>query len=121
MKTYAQIASQNSFARNQEQKQETSQKTQKSKFHIKSEIKQVQKENHDSYEARRLILHVKAEAWKNFNSFNLRNQINDVFLQKENIMNSVIASVARSRTGFSIVLTTMTEYHTDFLLEKQQI
>jgi len=36
-------------------------------------------------------------------------------------MNSVIASVIRSRTGFSIVLITMTEYNADFLLEKQQI
>ena len=114
VKTYAQIASQN-----QSQKQETSQK--KIKNITKSTAEQVQKENHDSYEARRLILHVKAEMWKNFNSFNLRNQINDAFLQKENIMNSVIASVTRSRTGFSIVLITMTEYNADFLLEKQQI
>ena len=40
---------------------------------------------------------------------------------KKNIMNSVIASVIRSRTEFSIILITMTEYNTDFLLEKQQI
>ena len=59
--------------------------------------------------------------WKNFNSYNLRNQINDAFLQKENIINPVIASVTRSRAGFSIVLTTMSEYNADFLLEKQQI
>jgi len=51
----------------------------------------------------------------------LRNQINDAFLQKENITNSVIASVTRSRAGFSIVLITMSEYNADFLLEKQQI
>ena len=52
VKTYAQIASQN-------QKQETSQK--KIKNTTKSTTEQVQKENHDSYEARKLILHVKAE------------------------------------------------------------
>ena len=51
----------------------------------------------------------------------MRNQINDAFLQKENITNPVIASVTRSRAGFSIVLTTMSEYNADFLLEKQQI
>ncbi len=83
--------------------------------------KQAQIQNQNDYEAKRLILHVKTEMWKNFNSYNLRNQINDAFLQKENIANSVIASVTRSRTGFSIVLTTMSEYNADFLLEKQQI
>ena len=83
--------------------------------------KQAQKENHNSYEARRLILHVKADVWKNFNSYNLRNQINDAFSQKKNITNPVIASVTRSRTGVSIILTTMLEYNADFLLEKQQI
>lgn len=33
----------------------------------------------------------------------------------------MIASVTRSRTGFSIVLTTMSNYNADFLLEKQQV
>ena len=64
VKIYAQIASQNSFTRNQKQEQETSQKTQKSKFYTKSEtkqVKQVQKKNQNSYEARRLILHVKVK------------------------------------------------------------
>ena len=83
--------------------------------------KQAQKQNHESYQARRLFLHVKTEIWRNFNSYTLRNQINDAFQQKENIINSVIASVTRSKTGFSVILTTMPEYNADFLLEKQQI
>jgi len=49
----------------------------------------------------------------------LRNQINNAFLQKENINQPVIASVTRSKTGLSIILTTMSKYNADFLLEKQ--
>ena len=83
--------------------------------------KQIQKQDHDSYQARRLIFHVKANIWKNFNSYNLRNQVNDAFFQKKNISDLVIASITRSKTGFSVVLTTMPTYNADFLLEKQQI
>ena len=81
--------------------------------------KQAQKQDHDSYLARRLILHVKIEMWKSFNSYKLRNQINDAFNQKESIINPVIASATRSKTGFSIILTTMPEYNAEFLLKKQ--
>ena len=59
--------------------------------------------------------------WKSFNSYKLRNQINDAFNQKESIINLVIASATRSKTRFSIILTTMPEYNAEFLLEKQQI
>ena len=81
--------------------------------------KQAQKQDHDSYLARRLILHVKTEMWKSFNSYKLRNQINDTFNQKESIINPIIASATRSKTGFLIILTIMPEYNAEFLLEKQ--
>ncbi len=80
--------------------------------------KQAQIQNQNNYKVKKLILHVKTKMWKNFNSYNLRNQINDTFLQKENIVNSVITSVTRSRTDFSIILTIMSEYNADFLLKK---
>jgi len=81
---------------------------------------QKQKQELINYQSRKLIVHVKAEMWKNFNSYDLRNQINDAFLHKENITKSVIASVIRSKTGFSVILIAMPEYNADFLLEKQQ-
>ncbi len=118
--SWAQIAAQNS-QKEQEQQKISTEKRQSQKQIEKQAKKQTQIQNQNDYEAKRLILHVKAEMWKNFNSYNLRNQINDAFLQKENITNPVIASVTRSRAGFSIVLTTMSEYNADFLLEKQQI
>ena len=59
--------------------------------------------------------------WKEFNSYILRNQINDAFMQKENIANPIIASATRSKTDFSIILTTMPEYDATYLLNKQQI
>ncbi len=83
--------------------------------------KQTQKESLESYQARRLILHVQNEIWKDFNSYSLRNQINNIFLEKENIADPVIASVTRSKTGASVILTTMSNFSADFLLEKQQI
>ena len=83
--------------------------------------KQAQKQDHNSYQARRLILHIKTDIWKNFNSYNLRNQVNDAFFQKENISDPVIASITRSKTGLSVVLTTISTYNADFLLEKQQV
>src|SRR5881394_2148209 len=118
--SWAQIAAQNS-QKEQEQQKVLAEKKMSQKQAEKQAKKQAQIQNQNDYEAKRLILHVKAEMWKNFNSYNLRNQINDAFLQKENIINPVIASVTRSRAGFSIVLTTMSEYNADFLLEKQQI
>jgi len=118
--SWAQIAAQNS-QKEQEQQKISTERKQSQKQIEKQAKKQTQIQNQNDYETKRLILHVKAEMWKDFNSYNLRNQINDAFLQKENIANPVIASVTRSRTGFSIVLTTMSEYNADFLLEKQQI
>src|SRR6266513_143965 len=118
--SWAQIAAQNN-QKEQEQQKVLTEKKMSQKQIEKQAKKQAQIQNQNDYEAKRLILHVKAEMWKDFNSYNLRNQINDAFLQKENIANPVIASVTRSRAGFSIVLTTMSEYNADFLLEKQQI
>ena len=43
------------------------------------------------------------------------------FFQKKNISNSVIASITISKTGLLVVLTTMSTYNADFLLEKQQV
>ena len=83
--------------------------------------KQAQKQEHDSYQARRLILYVKTDIWKKFNSYNLRNQVNDAFFQKKNITDPVITLITRLKTGFSVVLIIMPTYNTNFLLKKQQI
>ncbi len=118
--SWAQLTAQNL---QKEQTQQTASVTEKvvKKQSQKQVQKQVQKQDHDSYQAKRLILHVRNDIWKTFNSYNLRNQINDSFMQQEQIANPVVASVTRSRTGVSVVLTTMPEYNADFLLEKQQI
>src|SRR6266480_3442571 len=118
--SWAQIAAQNS-QKEQEQQKISTEKRQSQKQIEKQAKKQTQIQNQNDYEAKRLILHVKAEMWKDFNSYNLRNQINDAFLQKKNIINPVITSVIKSKAGFSIVLIIMSEYNADFLLEKQQI
>ena len=59
--------------------------------------------------------------WKSFNSYHLRNQINDAFFRKEGTTKPVVASVTRFKTDFSVILITMSDYKADFLIEKQQI
>ncbi len=125
--SWAQIAAQNAQNVQTEQKQQASKtaskETQKqpAKQTQKQTQEQKQKQELTSFQSRKLIVHVKAEIWENFNSYQLRNQINDAFFQKEGVTKSVVASVTRSKTGFSVILITMPDCNADFLLEKQQI
>ena len=68
-----------------------------------------------------MILQVNQQFWKDFDGYRLRNQINDAFLRKENRDKPVVASVAKSMTNQSIILTTMPGLTADYLLEKKQI
>jgi hypothetical protein len=121
VKSWAEIAAQTNSKEQQQQKATPAAIKTAQKQPQKQTKKQIQKQELDSYQSKRLILQVKTEIWKSFNSYNLRNQINEAFYQQENITNPVIASVTRSRTGSSVVLTTMPNYNADFLLEKQQV
>ena len=67
------------------------------------------------------MIHVNQQIWKSFNSYNLRNQINDAFQQKKNMKKPVIALVTRSHTGLSVMLTTMSDFNANFLLKKKHI
>ena len=51
----------------------------------------------------------------------MSNQINDAFLQQEKTEKPIVASVVKSLTGQSIVVTAMSGYTADFLIEKRQI
>ena len=48
----------------------------------------------------------------------MKNQVNNAFFQKKNIIDSVIILITRSKTCFSVVSTIILIYNTDFLLEK---
>ena len=58
---------------------------------------------------------------ENFNSYQLRNQINDKFFTEENINLLVIATITKSFTSQSIILTTIPDFLTDFLLQKKTV
>ena len=58
---------------------------------------------------------------ESFNSYQIRNQINDRFFTKENINLPVIATVTKSFTSQSIILTTMPDFSADFLLQKKTV
>jgi len=55
------------------------------------------------------------------NSYSLRNQINDRFFQKENINKPVVATVTKSLSGQSIILTTMSDFSADYMIQNKSI
>ena len=58
---------------------------------------------------------------ENFNSYQLRNQINDRFFTKKNINLLIIATVTKFFTSQLIILITMSDFSADFLLQKKTI
>jgi len=58
---------------------------------------------------------------ESFNSYNLRNQINDRFFTKNNVNQPIIATITKSFTSQSIILTTMPDFSADFLLQKKTV
>ena len=58
---------------------------------------------------------------ENFNSYQLRNQINDRFFTEENINLSVIVTITKFFTSQLIILTTMSDFSVDFLLQKKTV
>ena len=107
-KTYAQIAAANVEEDNLQQ--------------TKKQQKQQEKEKEkEKYREKRLIIQVEKETAEDFDSYILRNQINDRFFTKANIDQSVIATATKSFTSQSIILTTMPDFSADFLLQKKAI
>src|SRR5436190_573816 len=88
----------------------------------KKQQKQQEKEKEkEKYREKRLIIQVEKETAKDFDSYILRNQINDRFFTKANIDQSVIATAIKFFTSQSIILTTMPDFSADFLLQKKTI
>src|SRR5436190_7146645 len=107
-KTYAQIAAVNVEQNNlQQTKQQQKQ--------------QEKKQEKEKYREKRLIIQIDKETAEGFDSYILRNKINDKFFTEANINQSVIATVTKSFTSQSIILTTMPDFSADFLLQKKTI
>ena len=130
--SWAKIASSNIQQQQQGQQQElaiskaqqhtqTKFPTKPTKQEQKQSNTQAKKEAAAEYMERRLILHVDQQVWTKFDKYRLRNQINDAFLQKEKAEKPIAASVVKSLTGQSIVVTVMSGYTADFLIEKRQV
>ena len=49
----------------------------------------------------------------------MRNQINNIFLQKEKVEKPIVALIAKSLTGRIIIVTIMPGYTADFLINKR--
>src|SRR6266536_2876113 len=105
-KTYAQIAAVNVEQNNLQQ--------------TKQQQKQQEKEQEkEKYREKRLIIQIDKETAEGFDSYILRNKINDKFFTEANINQSVIVTVIKSFTSQSIILTTMPDFSADFLLQKK--
>src|SRR6266513_3091229 len=105
-KTYAQIAAVNVEQNNLQQ--------------TKQQQKQQEKEQEkEKYREKRLIIQIDKETAEDFDSYILRNKINDKFFTEANIDQSVIATVIKFFTSQSIILTTMPDFSADFLLQKK--
>jgi hypothetical protein len=70
--------------------------------------------------AMRLILKVPMELLDNLDSIKLRDQINDKFY-KNGYQDPIVATISRSITNLSLVITTMENYSGLFLLEKKAL
>ena len=103
-KTYAQIAAVNVEQNNLQQ--------------TKQQEKQQEKEK---YREKRLIIQIDKETAEDFDSYILRNKINDRFFTEVNINQSVIATATKFFTSLSIILTTMPDFSANFLLQKKTI
>ena len=107
-KTYAQIAAVNVEQNNlQQTKQQQKQ--------------QEKKQEKEKYREKRLIIQIDKETAEDFDSYILKNKINDKFFTEANINQSVIATVTKSFTSQSIILITMPDFSADFLLQKKTI
>src|SRR5947207_3241124 len=107
-KTYAQVAAVNVEQDNLQQ--------------TKQQQKQKEKEKEkEKYKEKRLIVQIDKKTAEDFDSYILRNKINDRFFTEANIDQSVIATVTKSFTSLSIILTTMSDFSADFLLQKKTI
>src|SRR5436190_6803856 len=107
-KTYAQIAAINAEQDNLQQ--------------TKQQQKQQEKEKEkEKYREKRLIIQTDKETAEDFDSYILRNKINNRFFTEANIDQSVIATAIKFFTSQSIILTTMPDFSADFLLQKKTI
>ena len=73
------------------------------------------------YREKRLVIQVTEQEANMLNSYSLRNQINDRFFQKENINKPVVATVTKSLSGQSIILTTMSDFSADYMIQNKSI
>ena len=102
-KTYAQVAAVNVEQDNLQQ--------------TKQQQKQKEKEKEkEKYREKKLIIQIDKETAEDFDSYILRNKINDRFFTEANINQSVIVTATKSFTSQLIILTTMPDFSADFLL-----
>jgi hypothetical protein len=108
-KTYAEIL------------QTDSQKKNSQVIKAKTQKAQQKQKQAEEYKEKRLVIQTTQEEIANLNSYHLQNQINDMFFKKENITKSVVATVTKFFTNLSIILTTISGYSADFLIQKKAV
>lgn len=83
--------------------------------------KEVGKRVGKSEKRQRLVVKIQKDAMQNFNGLQLRNLINDAFSMHNITDKAVVAGVFPSFSGQSLIITAMSEFSSDFLLQHHTI
>jgi hypothetical protein len=106
------------MAKKRMQKKKDSNQTVSQRISQKQQQKELEREK---YRQKRLIVQMNKKTADDFDSYTLRNLINDRFFVKENVSQPVVAAVTKSFTSQLIVLTTMSAFSADFLLQNKTV
>src|SRR6266498_2501957 len=74
-----------------------------------------------AYKKKRLILQTSKNFIKNLNAIQIRDQVNDAFFKKKNETQLIIIMVTKSQSNQSIVITTIPNFSTKYLVEKKEV
>jgi hypothetical protein len=74
-----------------------------------------------TYRERRLILQGTAEQGKKIDSMKIRDQINEAFKEKAQILTPIVGTVTRSQKNGDIVLSIIEKFDTEFLKKNKAI
>ena len=76
---------------------------------------------HKTEKRQRLLVKVRKEAMQNFNGLQLRNLINDSFSMHNITTKAVVGGVFKSVSEQSVIITTMADFSSDFLIQHKDI
>ena len=75
----------------------------------------------EEYKEKKLIIQTTQKEIVKLNNYHLRNQINDRFFQKENIIKLIIVMITKSFIRLLIIIITIPDFTANFLIQKEVV